>query len=59
LKNADLADRFKALAAIASERLIAEIDRVGVDKLATVAAVCVEKQLLLTNDPRTTNEPPE
>lgn len=48
LKNEDLAERFRVISAMASERLQAELDDVHVDKLATVAAIGADKQLLLT-----------
>lgn len=48
LKNEELADRFRAIAGAASERLYKELADVSVDKLATVAAIGADKQLLLT-----------
>lgn len=48
LKNEELADRFRAIAGAASERLYRELADVSVDKLATVAAIGADKQLLLT-----------
>lgn len=48
LKNEELADRFRVVAAKAIERLNAEIGKVSIDKLATVAAISTDKQLLLT-----------
>lgn len=48
LKNEELADRFRVISALATERLFHEIDDVSVDKLATVAAIGADKQLLLT-----------
>ena len=56
IKNAELADGFRAISAMAIERLIAEIDRVDVDKLATVAAIAADKQLLLSAQPAAVNE---
>ncbi len=50
LKNAELADRFRVVAAKAIERLNTEIHNISVDKLATVAAISTEKQLLLTGN---------
>lgn len=50
LKNEELADRFRVVAAKAIERLNHEIQDVSVDKLATVAAISTDKQLLLTGN---------
>ncbi len=50
LKNAELADRFRVVAAKAIERLNTEIHNISVDKLATVAAISTDKQLLLTGN---------
>lgn len=50
LKNEELADRFRVVAAKAIERLNHEIEDVSVDKLATVAAISTDKQLLLTGN---------
>jgi hypothetical protein len=50
LKNEELADRFRVVAAKAIERLNTEIHNISVDKLATVAAISTDKQLLLTGN---------
>ena len=59
LKNEELADRFRAVAALAIERLHREIDQVSTDKIATVAAICTDKQLLLTGQPTNISGKPE
>ncbi len=51
LKNSELADRFRVVAAKAVERLNAEIEEVSVDKLSTIAGTCVDKHLVLTGQP--------
>ena len=56
IKNAELADGFRAISALAIERLIAEIDSVDVNKLATVAAIGADKQLLLSASPAAVTE---
>jgi hypothetical protein len=48
IKNEELAEKFRVVAAKAIERLNNEISEVSVDKLATTAAICTDKQLLLT-----------
>ena len=48
LKNEELADRFRVVAAKAIERLNSEIDSVKVDNLMVMAATGADKQLLLT-----------
>ncbi len=56
LKNEELADRFRAIAGAASERLYKELANVSVDKLATVAAISTDKQLLLTGNATSISE---
>jgi len=51
LKNADLAERFRVVAAMAIERLQGEIDSVKVDNLMVMAATGADKHLLLTGQP--------
>jgi len=56
IKNEELAEGFRVVTGLALERLIAEINNVDVDRLATVAAIAVDKQLLLAGQPTTINE---
>lgn len=51
LKNEELAERFRVVAAMAIERLQHEIDNVKVDNLMVLAATGADKHLLLTGQP--------
>ena len=53
IKNAELAEGFRVISALASDRLIDEMADVPVDKLIMVAAIATDKQLLLSNQPTT------
>lgn len=56
LKNEELADRFRVVAAMAIERLHSEIGLVKVDNLMLLAATGTDKQLLLTGQPTAITE---
>src|SRR5215831_17114062 len=53
VKNEELAEGFRVMSAMALERLIDEMAYVDRDKLATIAAIGVDKQLLLSGQPAT------